>query len=444
MVTAANYYTWLVGLCGLPIAASVSYLLVLLLAATIAKRKTAISAETVNTVREPFVSRGLKAVVIVPAHNEEQVLAATLDSLKGQDYPRSLVEIVVVADNCTDATAKIAKQYGATVLQRFDIEQRGKGYALDWAITQLLGRQTPPDAFIVIDADTWAAPNFIRLMTEKLYANRDDRGCCALQCRYGVLNIQEGWRAGLMAAAFDLYNHVRPMGSDQIGLSVILKGNGMGFTREVLQLARWQGSSITEDMDYTLDLIRNHDIAVGYVPEALVLAQMPITGAQGASQRKRWEEGRLRLLRERALPLVVEALRRRSLVLFDAAVGLLVPPLAELAALLLIWGCLIGVGSAAHMFHSAGTWIIAYVLMLTGYAIYILGGLRVAGAPKTAYVALLKAPIYVLWKFALYAARYAKVTRRPKKPDWVRTERMPIAVAYDRAAEGTSPESTLG
>ncbi len=241
-------------------------------------------------------------LVLVPAHDEALVLDASLASLAQQYYPAPGYEILVVADNCTDTTADIARARGATVWERTNPDQRGKGYALDWAIARLLARPVPPDACIVIDADTWAAPDFLTQINARLLAQTDDRGLCALQGRYGVLNEAEGWRAALMSAAFDLVNHVRPLGRDRLGLSVGLKGNGMAFTRETLARVRWHGDSLTEDLDFALDLARTQNLRVGYAPEARVWAQMPTEGAQAASQRKRWEQGRRHSLRTCALP----------------------------------------------------------------------------------------------------------------------------------------------
>ena len=424
-------YTFVVSGIGLVAMSCVAYLLTLFCAAMLARRAAHNVACNNKTGLEPVAlpKPDLQVTVVVPAHNEELVLAATLTSLKAQDYPAPLLEVVVVADNCTDSTADIARAFGVTVLERFHAEERGKGYALDWAISHLLARQEAPDAVVIVDADTWVAPDFVGIMAARLVSQADADGCCALQGRYGVLNQADGWRSALMSGAFDLVNHIRPLGYDRIGLTIALKGNGMAFTREVLKRARWQGHSITEDMDYGLDLIRFHGIRVRYVPEARVLAQMPVTAGQAASQRARWEGGRYRLLRERALPLLKEGLLHRNLQIIDAAVALLVPPLAELAAILLFWGALIAVGSLRHLLFGPRWFAALFALSLLGFLTYILGGFRVADAPREVYGALFKAPLYILWKLALYAAG---LFRRRKaspgsQPEWIRTDRIAVS-----------------
>ncbi|MCW3100923.1 MAG: hypothetical protein JWL77_6541 [Chthonomonadaceae bacterium] len=423
------FYTIVVSGIGLVIASCIAYLLVLLGAAALAQRDARRAARESRTPEAETSAHHLRIAVVVPAHNEELVLAATLSSLQSQDYPGHLLEIVVVADNCKDTTAQIARAHGVTVLERFNKEERGKGYALDWAISQLLARSQAPDAVIIVDADTWVAPDFVGIMAARLSADSDANGCCALQGRYGVLNKADGWRSALMAGAFDLVNHIRPMGYDRLGLSLSLKGNGMAFTRQVLTRARWQGHSITEDMDYGLDLIRFHGIRVHYVPEALVLAQMPVTAEQATSQRKRWEGGRYLLLRERALPLLKEGLRKRNVQLFDAAIALFIPPLAELAALLLLWGALIALGVARHLLLGANGFAALFALATLGFLTYVLGGFRVAGAPREVYSSLLKAPFYIVWKLALYAVGLFKRRSRASEsqPEWVRTDRIAVA-----------------
>jgi 1,2-diacylglycerol 3-beta-glucosyltransferase len=416
----------LVGSIGLVVVGSMGYLLVLLAAAAFAKR----------ALRQPVQDGGgetprPRITVVIPAHDEELVLAETLGSLAAQQYPRDRFSVVVVADNCTDATAMIARERRVRVLERVNTKERGKGYALGWAMARLLAGGDPAEAFVVVDADTWIAPDFLGKMAARLLSDRDERGYCALQGRYGVLNSEEGWRAALMGTAFDLCNHVKLLGQARLGLSVGLKGNGMAFTRPVLERARWRGESITEDIDYGLDLLQLHRIPVGYVPEARVLAQMPASVRAAATQRERWEAGRYRLVRRRALPLLWQGIKARDARLCEAALSLLVPPLAELTALLMLWGGTVALGQLAHLLPGLLWWQGAVALAALGLLIYLVGGLSVAEASPDAYRALLGAPVYVAWKFAQYAWTILRRSSRSEgaTPGWVRTARTPITRA---------------
>lgn len=396
--------------------------LLLLLAAAAARRPAAL----------PSDASPVRLAVVVPAHNEELVLEATLASLASQDYPAGCAQIVVVADNCTDGTAAIARSRGALVLERTS-DERGKGYALNFAISYLLAQPLSPEAVVIVDADTQAAPDFLRRMSARISQNKDPRGYGAWQGRYGVLNAGDGWRAALMTAAFDLVNHVKPLGRDRLGLSAGLKGNGMAFTSALAAALPWPGGSLTEDLDYGLELARLYNLRVQYVPEARVAAQMPATAAQAGSQRKRWEQGRAGLVRERALPLLAEGLRRRSLLLLDAAWDLLTPPLAELAALLLAFLALTALGAAAHLLPHPAVWLGASLFGLLSLAVYVLAGLRVAGAGPDAYAALFRAPFYAVWKIALLVTGRNKSKNAPD--EWVRTGRHPLTSDLAEAAQ---------
>jgi 1,2-diacylglycerol 3-beta-glucosyltransferase len=382
---------------------------------------------------------GARFIVLIPAHNEEVVLEATLASLAAQNYPKNRFEVIVVADNCSDTTAAIAEASGATVFERTNLEQRGKGFALEWAIQKIAARSDYPcDALVIVDADTEVQADYLRIMASRLFsgtpASQWPQRKRVLQGRYGVLNTEESWRSALMAAAFDLVNHVKPLGRDYLGLSVGLKGNGMAFTWATLQAAPWSGSSVTEDIDYGLDLLQFHSIVAGYAPDAIVRAQMPTSGKQASSQRERWERGRYHLLKVRAPKLLLAGLKTRNIRLIDAAFDLIFFPIAELAALHLLW-----LGLTTLLFNLGALllpWLALPALSLFALTFYILGGLRISKAPKEAYIALLRAPIYTAWKLILYVL--VRLRGGAKKSansasvgsdalEWVRTERAPIA-----------------
>ena len=384
-----------------------------------------------------------RITVIIPAHDEELVLAQTLESLRAQNYPENRLEIVVVADNCTDATTRIAREGGAIVLERDCPELRGKGFALAWAFDLLLGTSSPcangpADAFVILDADTWADPESIAHLADALPT--EPGALAAIQGRYGVLNPGFGWRAALMAAAFELCNHVKLLGLDRLGLSVGLKGNGMIFTRATLEQVPWTGRSITEDIDYGLDLLSNHGVRVAYAPQARVLAQMPVTAAQGESQRARWEGGRYRLMRSRVPKLLAAAVRRRDARLLVAALDLIVPPLAELVGILALWAGAWALGGGLLAPATRLGFALAWGVVALGFVVYVLAGLQRAGASPEAYRALLRAPFYVIWKLVLYLRRSRSAPLPGASDEWVRTERIERSAEeklQSRRAKGT-------
>lgn len=399
---------------------SVAYLNTLLFAATRTKREP---------VTATFDSAAPVVTVVVPAHNEQAVLLSTLISLTTQEYPANRFRVLVIADNCSDTTAQIGRECGAGVWERVNLEERGKGYALAWAFERLKAENDPSDFYIVVDADTEAAPNFLRQLVACAVSIGDR---AAVQARYGVLNTGDGWRAALMTGAFELVNHIKPLGRERLGLSAGLKGNGMIFGRETMHVARWRGDSITEDLDFGLDLLEEHGIRVAYAPEAIVRAQMPVGEQESRSQRDRWERGRREIVARRSGGLLWRGITGCDFRKTDAALDMLIPPLAELFALIAFWTLACGVNIALG-FVSAW-WLLAVAAVWLGYGVYVVGGLRMADASGAAVGALAKAPAYMVWKFVLFAAGMMRRGKNGK--EWVRTARIPTAPG-DETQEAT-------
>lgn len=341
---------------------------------------------------------------VVPAHDEAQGIAATVENLLAVDYPRELVEVVVVADNCSDDTAERAAAAGAEVLVRNDTERRGKGYALLYAFERL---PADVDAVVVVDADTVVSPNLLRAFAARLEA-----GAHAVQADYAVRNPDASWRTRLMAIAFGSFHVVRSRARERLGLSVGLRGNGMCFTREVLAQVPHEAFSIVEDVEYGIRLGRAGH-RVHYAGEAHVYGEMVSSGEKSRSQRQRWEGGRAALARTYGLALLKEALARRDRVLCDLGIDVCIPPLSRLAVpaaaglALSAVGLVVSTGfapSAAIWGFSAGS-----------LALYVLRGWAVSGTGARGLVDLALSPAYLAWK----------LTVRPPKQDtgWVRTAR---------------------
>ena len=298
----------------LPLLAAASYLL----AATVLSRRLPVPPA-------PAVERRFR--FIVPAHNESAGIAATVKSLLGVDYPAPSFDVLVVADNCEDDTAEQARAAGALVLERHDLERRGKGYALLLAFSDL-----PPevDAVVVVDADTLVSSNLLRA-----FAARRSLGAVAIQADYAVRNPNASWRTRLIAIAFGAFHIVRSRARERLALSCGLRGNGMCFSAALLAEVPHQAFSIVEDVEYGLRL-GEAGYRVHYADEAHVYGEMVSTAAAASSQRRRWEEGRNELVRRNGLRLLRAGLVRRSRLLFDLALDLLIPPLSRIAVLSLL------------------------------------------------------------------------------------------------------------
>ena len=187
-------------------------------------------------------SSGLRLAIIIPAHNEEANLPATLKSITASDMPLSLLHVLVIADNCTDNTATIAEAHGATCLIRNDDSKRAKGYALESGIPHAIERWQP-DAVVVLDADCELSDNTLSLMCDAIQTGAD-----AVQVARLPRN-SEGPTAMISNVGSILENAISA-GRDRCGLPVALRGSGMAFTRELLERHPWHCHGLTEDAEY--------------------------------------------------------------------------------------------------------------------------------------------------------------------------------------------------
>jgi 1,2-diacylglycerol 3-beta-glucosyltransferase len=327
--------------------------------------------------------------IVVPAHNEATGIVATIASLQSLEYPADQFRVVVIADNCTDTTAELARNAGATVIERFDDERRSKGFALADVLPTVL-ENPRVDAIVVIDADTQVDANLLSALSARFAA-----GAHAAQADYQVANTGGGWRTELMTVAFTCFHEVRSMGRERLGLSTGLRGNGMAFTRFALEAVPHEATSLVEDLEHGIALAKA-GIRVVYVHEAHVRAEMPVDDDAAASQRKRWEHGRDLMRAEHGLPLLKLAATNRSKVQADLALDVLIPPLTKVvkANLLLSASALIVTVARRRFGLSASVAAVA----LSGLGMHVGSGWRRSGIGISV---LAKLPGYLRWKSGL-------------------------------------------
>jgi cellulose synthase/poly-beta-1,6-N-acetylglucosamine synthase-like glycosyltransferase len=348
----------------------------------------------------------LRFDVIVPAHDEEQNISQTVRALLAIDWPRELFRVVVVADNCSDATAARAAEAGAEVLVRDDQTLRGKGYALQLAFAKSLAGGA--DAVVVIDADTVVTPDLLRA-----FAARLERGAQAVQADYAVRNPGASWRTRLMSIAFSAFHQLRSTGRERLGVSCGLRGNGMCFSREVLGKVPHEAFSIVEDVEYGIRL-GEAGYRVHHAGEAHVYGEMVAGEKASRSQRRRWEGGRLQLAKLHGPRLLRLGLARRSALLFDLGVDVLMPPLSILA---LADGAGLAASLALFVLRGPGLPLALFGFCVLVLVAYVLRGWQISGTGARGLRDLLCAPFYVIWKVALAARGDGK------SKDWVRTQR---------------------
>jgi 1,2-diacylglycerol 3-beta-glucosyltransferase len=253
---------------------------ILLIPATVAALHAIVLAVAARFHRSPHptVSRRRYAV-LVPAHDEEISLPATLRSLAAADYPPDLVTPVVVADNCSDRTAAVAGSFGATVLERTSSTERGKGYALRHGLETIL--RTDAEAVLILDADCQVEPELFRRADAWL-----DAGADALQVAVRTRNADDG-PTGFVGAVGNAFDNLYSAGKDRLGVAVPLRGSGMIFRRSVIERFPWTEFGLVEDADYAARL-RAGGVRVRFEPRELVRSESPARQADLYQQRRRW------------------------------------------------------------------------------------------------------------------------------------------------------------
>ncbi len=379
------------------LALSMGYLLALLVAARRSKGQRL--EPPIQPARLPS-----RLVVLIPAHNEEPGIQATLRSLEDCQYPSQAQRVVVIADNCTDGTADRARQEGVEAWERSDLQQQGKGFALAWALDRLQADGEDFEAVVFLDADCTASTNMLSAIDLRLRC-----GASAIQVNYLAGNPRASSASALRFAGLALMNTVRFLGKQRLGLSCGLVGSGMAFTRELLIREPWMAMGLVEDCEYHMRLVMAGERAE-FAPEAWISSAMPT--ALRSSSEERWEQGKLQLIRRWTPRLVLGGIARGDVVRVHAGLECLIPPQSLIAA-----GTL---GSTLVGLLSGSRRLVALSSITFGAQIvFVLAGLRLVRAPVQVYRALLVAPVLIASKLILYVRLLGG--RGPTA--WVRTER---------------------
>ncbi len=350
----------------------------------------------------------LTLAVLVPAHNEALGIGLTLATITPQ--LRSGDRLIVVADNCTDTTADEARQAGATVIERHNLTQLGKGYALDFGLRHLASNA--PNIVVLVDADCNLQADSLAALASQAY--RTSRPAQAIYLMEKPVN--PGLKDGISAFAFKVKNWVRPLGLYRLGQPCLLTGTGIALPWQAATAVNIACGHIVEDMKLGLDLA-----LVGYSPQlcqtAWVTSRLPSGDQAAATQRTRWEHGHLQMFTEYVPTLLGQALRQGRIDLLTLALELSVLPLTlqvmttgAIASLTLL-ATLVGLG-----------WLPAY-LALGALGCLVVGvGLAWLGYGRSdlSLRDMLGVPVYMLSKVSIFSKFLAK-----PETSWIRTERDP-------------------
>ena len=281
-------------------------------------------------------------MAIIPAHNEEGVVKNLIESLKNQDYPKELLDIYVIADNCTDNTANVAKNAGAIVYERFDEKHKTKGYAMQWFLKQKIDENADYDAFCVFDADNIADVNFIKNMNKKLC-----QGETVVQGYRDIKNPTDTWITAGYAIFYWTMNRFYHLARYNLGLSPLINGTGFMVKFDVIKPEGWNTQTLTEDIEFSLKNIINGN-KLGWAVDAKVYDEQPLGFKQSWSQRSRWTVGHIQCMQTYTKPLALAVKEHKTLMNFD---GFL------------------------YIIGSIPMFIITLVLLLTNMLIYMFDGM---------------------------------------------------------------------
>ena len=211
-----------------------------------------------------IIEKNHKFMAIVPAHNEENVIKNLVESLNNQDYPKELYDVYVIADNCTDRTAEIAKEAGAIVMKRFDDLHRTKGFALNWFLKQKIEENADYDAFCVFDADNIVDKNFIKNMNKKLCQGEE-----IVQGYRDIKNPTDSWITAGYAIFYWMMNRFYHLARYNLGLSPLINGTGFMVKFDLIKPNGWQTVTLTEDIEFSLINIASGR-KLGWATDAIV------------------------------------------------------------------------------------------------------------------------------------------------------------------------------
>jgi len=359
-------------------------------------------------------ARSTRMTIVVPAHDEEAQIADTVRGLCAELGPGD--RLLVVADNCGDRTAALAREAGAEVVERQNPSERGKGFAISFAVAHLAA--DPPDVVVLVDADCNVVGGRLAALAESALA-----AGTAVQADYLLTAGPDPSGLGpINAFAILVRNRVRPLGLHRLARACQLTGSGMAFPWPLLASAPAMRGHLVEDMALGLELALRGQPA-RLCPEVRVASLLPGSVQAGLGQRRRWEHGQLSTMAAYVPRLLGAFLRHPKRALLGLALDLVVPPLTLLAILQVTVFSITGLAALAGLV-SIVPWLIA---TLAGGCVLVATVLAwlVFGRQTLSLGTALQIPFYVLWKAGLYAALF--VTGKQKT--WERTERDPPAGA---------------
>lgn len=342
--------------------------------------------------------------VLISARNESAVIANLLESIKNQTYPSELVDVFLVADNCTDNTAEIARNCGVNVYERFDKVKVGKGYALNYALKNINEEygENYFDAYFVFDADNVLDPTYIEEMNKTFsdgykiitsYRNSKNYGDNWISAGYALWFLRES----------KFLNYPRML----LNTSCAISGTGFMFSKEVIKDANgWNYYLLTEDIEFTADHV-TRDYKIGFCKNAVLYDEQPNQFKQSVRQRMRWAKGYFQVFSNYGTRLIKGTLKN-NFSCFDMSMTIM--------PALILTVCNIAVnGTALLAGLIAGVSVTPILFALLSYIVgmyctmFVIGAITTATEWKNIYTTTAKKIRYI-FTFPIFMLTYVPIT----------------------------------
>ncbi len=289
---------------------------------------------------KPYVvNKNHKFLIILPAHNEENVIGNLINSLKEVDYPKDLYDITVLVDNCTDNTEKIAKDAGVNTFVRVeeDPKKRTKGYALQKYLRTILDDPSKDyDAFCVFDADNIVDKNFLNVMNKHLCQGEE-----VVQGYRDIKNPTDSWISSGYAIFYWMMNRFYHLARYNAGLSPLINGTGFMVKIDAIRESGWDTNTLTEDIEFSLKTIISGK-KLGWAVDAICYDEQPVKFKPSWSQRQRWTMGHIQILKEYTGELAKAANENKTLMNLDGLLYIVGSiPLFVVQLLLLVFNAVV-------------------------------------------------------------------------------------------------------
>lgn len=288
---------------------------------------------------KPKTNKTHTFALIVAAHNEEMVIGEMVKSLHNLDYPKEAYDIFVIADNCDDNTANVAREAGAYVHERTNKELRGKGYALEWMFEKIFNMEKKYDSISIFDADNIVGREYLKEMNKEL-----NKGYEVVQGNVDSKNPFDSWVSCAYSVSFWMIARLFQNARYNLGITCQLSGTGFVVSTDLLREMGWGATCLTEDMEFTAKLALRGK-KVGWAHKALVYDEKPLSFMQSWNQRIRWMQGHSDVASRFAKQLFVKAIKDKDFSAFDCGIYLLQPLkiLCLLFATIMTWVKVTGV-----------------------------------------------------------------------------------------------------